>query len=206
MATDRRALRRQLFAVAAEQAGYFTAGQAKDIGYTYPAQAHHVKAGNWLRVHRGLFRLADWIPGLHDDLAMWSLWSRRRATVSHDTALAVHNLGEFESARVHLTVPANFTMNHPALTLHHSELPDNDIQDHGTYRLTTPTRTLIDIAAGAPDEHQLARAVTEAHTRGLTTLRTLRGRAEAADTRAALYIERAIHLAQLPTNEIGDIS
>ncbi|MGH3850356.1 MAG: type IV toxin-antitoxin system AbiEi family antitoxin domain-containing protein [Pseudonocardiaceae bacterium] len=58
MPVDRRDLRRRLFAQASEQAGYFTAAQAKAIGYSYQAQAHHVGAGNWLRIDRGLFRLA----------------------------------------------------------------------------------------------------------------------------------------------------
>ena len=59
MPVDRRDLRRRLFGLASEQAGYFTAAQAKSLGYSYQAQAHHVGAGNWLRVNRGLFRLAE---------------------------------------------------------------------------------------------------------------------------------------------------
>src|SRR5664279_4751118 len=104
MPVDRRDLRRRLFRVAAEQAGYFSAAQAKAIGYSYQAQAHHVGAGNWLRVDRGLFRLTEWVADVHDDLARWALWSKGRAVASHETALAVHGIGEFESARVHLTV------------------------------------------------------------------------------------------------------
>ena len=48
MSGDRRELRRRLFNLAAGQGGYFTAAQAKAIGYSYQAQAHHVGAGNWL--------------------------------------------------------------------------------------------------------------------------------------------------------------
>ncbi len=105
MPADRRDLRRRLLHVAAEQGGYFTAAQAKAEGYSYQAQAHHVAAGNWLRVDRGVFRLAEWVPELHDDLIRWTLWSKGRGVISHDTALAVHGIGEFESAGVHLTVP-----------------------------------------------------------------------------------------------------
>lgn len=60
MPADRRDLRRRLFNVAAEQAGYVTAAQAKEVGYSYQAQAHHVAVGNWIRIERGLFRLAEW--------------------------------------------------------------------------------------------------------------------------------------------------
>jgi hypothetical protein len=37
MPADRRDLRRQLFALAATQGGYFTAAQARQIGYSYQA-------------------------------------------------------------------------------------------------------------------------------------------------------------------------
>jgi predicted transcriptional regulator of viral defense system len=192
MPADRRDLRRQLFAVAAEQAGYFTAAQAKTVGYSYPAQAHHVGAGNWVRVDRGIFRLADWVPGTHDELARWYLWSKERGVVSHDTALGVHNVGEFESPRVHLTVPRGFRMTDDALILHRAELPDDDIEPRPGFRVTTLVRSLIDVAAEHADEDQLTRAVDEALARGTITRRQLRGRAEAVNPLAALRIERTL--------------
>jgi predicted transcriptional regulator of viral defense system len=191
---DRRDLRRRLFTLAAGQGGYFTAAQAKAAGYSYQAQAHHVGAGNWLRVDRGLFRLAEWVPDLHDDLARWTLWSRSRGVVSHESALAVHRVGEFESARVHLTVPPGFTMRDRAVRLHHIDLPAEDVLDHGGFRVTTPERSLVDIAASGPDDDQLARAIEVARDNGLLTIRRLRDLAEAIDPRAALYVERAIQL------------
>ncbi len=192
MPTDRRDLRRRLFALAADQAGYFTAAQAKAVGYSYPAQAHHVGAGNWIRVDRGIFRLADWVPGSHDELARWHLWSKERAAASHDTALAVHEVGEFESPRIHLTVPSGFRMRDDALILHTADLPAEDIEIRPGFRLTTLTRSLIDVAAEHADEDQLARAIDEALARGTMTRRQLRARSEAVDPVAALRIERAL--------------
>lgn len=192
MPADRRDLRRRLFKLASEQAGYFTAAQAKQIGYSYQAQAHHVAAGNWSRIDRGLFRLVEWLPDVHDDLVRWSLWSRGQGVVSHETALAVHGVSEFESAWVHLTVPQGFTMRDNVVVLHREELSDADIEVRTGFRVTTPLRSLIDIAATAPDEEQLARAVGEAMQRGLVSLRMLRSRAEVVDARAALYLERAV--------------
>lgn len=192
MPVDRRDLRRQLFALAADQAGYFTAAQAKSIGYSYPAQAHHVRAGNWIRVDRGIFRLRDWVPGVHDDLARWFLWSKQRAVVSHDTALSVYGVGEFESPRVHLTVPSDFRMTDDAVALHVSELPDEDIEERPGFRLTTLVRSLVDVAAGPADEDQLANALADALALGTVTRRQLRSRAETVDPAAALRIERAL--------------
>lgn len=193
MPVDRRDLRRSLFSLAADQGGYFTAAQAKKIGYSYPAQAHHVGAGNWLRIDRGLFRLAEWVANVNDDLIRWTLWSRGRAIVSHESALSVHGVGEFESARVHLTVPTGFSIREdPSVLLHHANLPEGDVIQRTGFALTTVVRSLIDIAGLSAEEDQLARAIKEAREGGLLTIRQLRTRAEALDAKAALYIERAI--------------
>lgn len=193
MPVDRRDLRRRLFALATDQAGYFSAAQAKALGYSYPAQAHHVRAGNWVRIDRGIFRLADWVPDVHDELARWSLWSKGRAVVSHDTALNVYGVGEFESPRIQLTVPIGFRMRDEALVLHYADLPEGDIVSRPGFRMTTLTRALVDVAADHADEDQLARALAEALDLGAVTKRQLRSRAEAVDARGALRIEHALN-------------
>lgn len=192
MPVDRRDLRKRLFAIASEQGGYFSAAQAKEVGYSYQAQSHHVHAGNWYRVDRGLFRLAEWVPDVYDELARWTLWSKNRAVVSHDTALSVQSVGDFESGRVHLTVPPGFTMSDPAVVLHEADLEDRDIVEHTGYRVTSVERSLIDVAAASPDEELLAAAVQDARRAGQVALRPLVERAETIDPRAALYLERAI--------------
>lgn len=196
MVTDRRDLRRALFAKASEQGGYFTAAEARELGYSYQAQAHHVAAGNWARIDRGLFRLTEWIPEPHDHLIRWTLWSRGRGVVSRESALAVHNIGELESPHVHLTVPRGFTMRDPAVVLHHQDLAAGDVQQRSGFRVTTVVRSLIDVAAASADDDQLGRAILQARSAGLLTLRQLRARAEAIDVRAALRIERALQGAE----------
>ena len=192
MPVDRRDLRRRLFSLAAQQGGYFTAAQAKSLGYSYQAQAHHVAAGNWHRIDRGLFRLAEWIPEIHDDLIRWTLWSKGEGVVSHDTALGVQGVGEFESPRVHLTVPPGFRKRDEAVVLHRADLADSDIVDFGGFRVTNVVRSLIDVATGVADEDQIVRAIDEAAAAGLLTIRQLRARAETVDLKGALRIERAL--------------
>lgn len=192
MATTPRDRRRRLFGIAAEQGGYFSAAQAKELGYSYQAQAHHVDAGNWLRDGRGLFRLAEWVPGVHDNLARWALWSRGHGVVSHETALAVHAVGELESAKVHLTVPPGFRMHHDAVALHTASLPDEDVMVGDGFNLTTPIRSVLDVAGLHADDDQLARVIGEAVERGLLTLRRLRARAEAVDPNVVRHLDRAI--------------
>ncbi len=192
MPIDRRDLRRQLVGLASGQGGYFTASQAKDVGYSYQAQAYHRRSGNWVQVDRAIYRLLEWPPTEHDDLIRWTLWTGARGVVSYETALATHEVGEFEAPHIHLTVPPGFRKDDDALVLHKAVLPDEDVEDRGGYRITTVSRSLIDVASLAPEEDQLARAIEDALSQGKVTRRRLRARAEAVNPRGALFIERAL--------------
>ena len=188
---DRLDLRRRLTAIAATQSGYFTAAQALEAGYSYPAQKYNADRGSWEKVDRGIYRLPEWPVGPHDDLVRWSLWSRGKAVVSHDTALSVYELGDVNPARVHLTVPPNFRPTAHGVVLHRATLPAEDIRSHEGYRITAPLRSLLDVAAEALQLDLLAGAIREALDRGLVTQRELVRRADEFGARAALQIERA---------------
>ncbi len=189
---DRTDLRRRLLAIAARQSGYFTAAQALDAGYSYPAQGYHAKRGNWLRVDRGIYRFPEWPTGPRDDLVRWSLWSRGRAVVSHETALSVHELGDVDPARVHLIAPPNFRQKNPGVVIHRAGLAPRDVQEHEGFDVTTPLRSLLDVAAGELDLDQLGQAIAEALARGMATRRALVDRADEFGGNAALRIERAL--------------
>ncbi len=189
---DRTDLRRRLLVIAARQSGYFSAAQALEVGYSYPAQGYHAKRGNWLHVDRGIYRLPEWPTGPREDLVRWSLWSRDRAVVSHETALSVHELGDVDPARVHLTVPRNFRQRNPGMVVHLADLPSRDVEEHDGFRVTSPLRSLLDVAAGKLDLDQLAQAIDEALSRGMTTRRALLEGADEFDANAALRIERAL--------------
>jgi predicted transcriptional regulator of viral defense system len=189
---DRTDLRRRLLDIAARQSGYFTAAQALGAGYSYPAQGYHAKRGNWLRVDRGIYRFPEWPTGPRDDLVRWSLWSRGRAVVSQETALSVHELGDVDPAHVHLTAPPNFRQKNPSVVIHRADLASRDVQEHEGFRVTTPLRSLLDVAAGELDLDQLGQAIAEALARGMTTRRALLDRADEFGASAALRIERAL--------------
>lgn len=48
----------QLYEIAEGQAGYFTAAQARKVGFSWERLSSNVKTGNFLRVTRGIYRLA----------------------------------------------------------------------------------------------------------------------------------------------------
>ena len=177
MLVDRQDLRRRLTALAATQSGYFTAGQALKIGYSYPNQKFHADRGNWMRVDRGVFRLPQWPTSPHDDLVRWNIWALGRGVVSHESALTVHGVGELDPVRVHLTVPPRFSKSDPSVMLHRATLDGSDVEDRDGFRVTTLLRSIIDVATTGADLDQLARAIGEARDVGLVTARRLRERA-----------------------------
>ncbi|MGL5867052.1 MAG: type IV toxin-antitoxin system AbiEi family antitoxin domain-containing protein [Dermatophilaceae bacterium] len=192
MPGDRQDLRRRLHAVAFGQAGYFSAAQARGIGYTYQAQKYHVDHGNWHRIDRGLFRLPDWPSGREDTYARWTVWSGGRGVVSHDSALSVHELSDANPARVHLTVPPEFGAVDDAVLTHRAEVPSGDVEHRGAWSITTVERTLFDVADGSVSQELVDDAVADALDRELTTARRLLRRSADAPDHAALRVERAL--------------
>ena len=49
---------RRLYQIAERQRGLFTSKQAVSAGFSHSTHGHHVRAGNWVRAHRGIYRLA----------------------------------------------------------------------------------------------------------------------------------------------------
>jgi predicted transcriptional regulator of viral defense system len=160
--------RRKLFDIAQSQAGYFTSSQAVQAGYSHRLQHYHVQRGHWRRIERALFRLRDYPPAEHEDLVRWFLWSGGAAVVSHETAAAVHDLGDLMPARVHLTVPPGFRKAlPPAVVVHRARLAAPDVQEHSGFTVTTPLRTILDLKAAATESDWLAGVVRDALARGM---------------------------------------
>jgi predicted transcriptional regulator of viral defense system len=165
--------KKELRRLALTQGGYFTAKQARETGYDYPHLVYHVSTGAFERAGHGLYRYADIPVAEHDDLIRLSLWSRNRkdepqAVISHETALVLHQLSELLPTRIHLTVPPMFRKKaRRGCVLHKAQLAAGDCEEWEGFRVTTPLRTLLDVAAGDTPREQLDKAVADALQRGL---------------------------------------
>lgn len=163
----------QVLSKAAAQGGYFTTQQARAAGYGYDDQHYHVAEGHWQRVARGLYRLRGFPESPEWDLIEVSLLSSDRAGVpqlvfSHETALRLHELSEINPARLSAIVPPGFRKHLPAeVQLHHDILREDEWEARAGYRVTTPRRTLLDIAASKENWPYLEEAVRDALGRGL---------------------------------------
>ena len=179
MKRDPRETERALIQIAREQEGYFTAAQALSVGYTYRQQHHHKNRGNWEHIDHGVYRLRTYPESEYEDLIRWSLWSRNhrgeiQATVSHETALAIHELGDIMPSRTHLTVPPGFRKKIPGGCIpHKAMLQPNEIEHRHGFNVTTPLRTLVDVANGPISQDLLEGAIRDAFAQGILQSRQL---------------------------------
>jgi predicted transcriptional regulator of viral defense system len=160
-----------LFDLAAGQDGLFSTAQAAEAGYSPQLLQKHLRAGRVRRVRRGVYRLVHFPPGEHEDLAAVWLWSDRAGVFSHETALSLHGLSDVLPARVHLTVPSDWSRRRlrvpQGVVLAYADVPKSDRTWVGPVQVTAVRRTLADcLAAGvAPDLVQ--QAIEQAADRGL---------------------------------------
>lgn len=188
---------RTLTALAASQGGYFTSKQAAAIGYTAPKRTYHVRAGNWVREQRGIFRLSTQPLPARPDLVMWWLWSRNRldrpqGVYSHQTALSLHELTDVMPSRLHMTVPKTFRRSAAipkAVVLHLADVPPSDVEQIDGVPVTKALRTMVDVAASGdvplPD---LEVAFAEATRSGKITRAEIAAANEDAAQRDVLWL------------------
>jgi predicted transcriptional regulator of viral defense system len=172
--------REQLFELADAQGGYFTAAQARRLGYLKQYQQHHRETGAWQNVSRGLFRLRDYPQTDYEQLVQLTLWSHNRqgqaqAVVSHETALRFYELSDVQPDKIHLTVPASFRKTSPGFAvLHKAKLTPSDVQAFNGFSVTKPLRTLLDVAQSHLSPEHLETATTQALQRGLVRRKALK--------------------------------
>jgi predicted transcriptional regulator of viral defense system len=176
MGKDRKEAAKRLYEIAESQQGFFTTKQAKAAGFAENTHPYHVHAGNWIREHRGIYRLASFPRGERPDLMLWSLWSRNRQEIalgiySHQTALSLHDLSDVMPAKLHMTVPKGFRRNSEiprVLVLHLADLPQSEIGAANGVPVTKPMRTILDLLEGGElPPATLRQALREGLRRGL---------------------------------------
>ena len=187
-----------LYSVAAGQAGFFTAKQAKNYGFSASSHTYHVRERHWAREFRGIYRLREFPAVLRPELVRWHLWSmdrtgRAQGVYSHSTALGLYVAPETKPPdappALDMTVPKGFRRSGATpegLTLHYADLPESDIAARNGYRLTTPLRTILDLAtrdlatedlaaADTMPREELSKALLGIVERGLITRRQVKG-------------------------------
>lgn len=176
-----------LFEIADRQQGYFTTGQAVECGYSQPNFRHHVASKEWIKVQRGIYRLARYPVTSHPELVVWSLWSRDingdvQGVWSYETALEIYEISDVMPAKMHMTVPKKFRRRSKIpknLILHFEDLHKTMVKGQQGYLVTSPLKTILDIVEeGKLSEEFIIQAIQEALQKGLISHKELQKIAE----------------------------
>lgn len=165
--------RKLLRQVADAQGGYFTARQASKAGYAPYLHTYHTKNGNWLRVSRGLYRLAGYADSSESELARWALWAGEKSrkgvvAVSHESAGYYYKVLLRKPAEVHLTCSAPYrAYSESGCVIHWSALQKKECIAQPGFLVTTPLRTLHDLLPDLLYDSSLEQTVQSALARAL---------------------------------------
>ena len=117
---------------------------------------------------RAIYRLKRFPASRHEELIRWWLWTRKKGVISHESAAAAYNLGEVLPSKTHVTVPQEFRkVPAPGVVLHKAKLEQKDTESREGYRVTTPLRTILDLARAHLDPERLTAVVKDAISKGL---------------------------------------
>ena len=155
----------RLYRIAEPQAGYVTTAQAKEVGVSRQELYYLRRSGDLLQVAYRIQRLARFPASPHEDIVIDCLWAGSDAVASHESALVVYGIGEAMPATIHITVPRVFRGRRAGATVHHADLAPDEYTRRDGVPVTTPLRTIADIATR--DLSGAGVALTEALERGL---------------------------------------
>ena len=154
---------------AADQHGLVTTDDARDLGLD-PAQLRLLAArGKLERTGRGVYRVLA-LP--IDDLLPYAeavAWAHGAATISHESALAMRGLGDFNPTRVDLTIEPQYFPRRPVprtLRLWRDPIPADDIEVNEGRPVAKVYMALCQVMVAGSDPHQTRRAISDAYRLG----------------------------------------
>lgn len=143
------------------------------MGFSTQLLHGHAKRGNLERVMHGIYRIARFPPSPHEDLVVIWLWSAQEGVFSHETALSLHDLSDAPPAKIHVTLPLSASRRRqiPAgVVVHYGDIGAEERQWLGTLQVTTPARSICDVAKAHGDIEHVSAAIDQGIRRGLFSL------------------------------------
>jgi very-short-patch-repair endonuclease len=212
---------RRFVALAERQHGVVTRAQLIEVGLSDQAIGRRVEDGRLWRVHQGVYAVGRPTLTLFGRFSAAVLSCGPGAALSHLAAGVLLGLLGERGLRIDVTVPGSGgRRRRGAVIIHRGPLPDTDVTIKHGIPVTTPARTLIDLADLLP-RRRLERALDEAAylrldvtdlqprpgRRGSGTLAELVRRHEAGTTRTRSDLEermlRLLRRFRLPTPEVN---
>jgi hypothetical protein len=165
---------RKVTALARKHFGVFTREQVLEAGMTRSAICWRLKHGDWELAYKGIYRMPafpnSWEQRLR--IALYALGED--GAVSHRSAAALWRIDGFTRREVELSTSGRTLPMLDGIIIHERRpLPPIDITIVAGFRVTTLTRTVIDLASVLSNE-RLEIALEHALNRGTVTIPRLR--------------------------------
>jgi len=157
----------QLYNIAENQGGYFTASQAREFGFAWDRLSKNVKSGRFTRVAHGVYRLTQFPYSSYEDLFIACLRAGLKSVISHESALSVYELSDVLPHEIHVIVPRSSSVRRKGIRQHTNQLEEGEITSREGLPITTVARTLADAASSGLAEELVLQAIDEALTQGL---------------------------------------
>jgi very-short-patch-repair endonuclease len=154
--------------VARRQHGLVTREQLVDLGMRPRAIDRRVESRRLIRIRRGVYRVGPIAQQLEPEMAA-ILAVGPGSAISHDYAVALHELHPYpaKDGFVDVTVAGRQPGPKPGIRIHRTaHLPDDEVTHRHRIPVTTPARTIIDVAPHLGDR-VLEQLLAEAHRRRL---------------------------------------
>ena len=172
--------------IAAGRQGIVTWAQLRGAGMTRHTITRHVESGWLVQRHRGIYQLGVF-PGPFGREMAALLACGPRAVLSHWAAAIVHALCSRILRPIDVSVAGGSPRRRPGIRPHRAlALPECEVVTRHGMRITTPARTLLDLAATTP-RADLERLVEEAMVQRLASPEELHA-----------VIERGAHRSGVP--------
>jgi predicted transcriptional regulator of viral defense system len=163
-----------LYGIAEDQAGYFTAAQARAAGLRQVRLVQLAHQGDIERVSRGVYRFTRFPVSRLGHYLEAVLWPQVRrpgvvGVISHQSALAIHDLSDVSPARVHVTLPTSVRIRREVpkrLVLHFADLSPADVERVEGVPVTTPARSIRDAHASHLGNELVAHAIADGRRSG----------------------------------------
>ncbi|MGH2831058.1 MAG: DUF559 domain-containing protein [Actinomycetota bacterium] len=169
---------RLLSRVAAARYGVFTREEALREGATRNVIQRRLRDGRWERIQHGVYRLAGVPQSWRQSLAAACLAAGEGAVSSHRAAGQLWDSAEVPRGFIEISIPRTRGVRPAGATVHRvSDLSPHDVVVKDAIPVTTPARTLIDLA-GVLSRDEMEEALDDALRRGLVSLGWLRWRIE----------------------------
>jgi hypothetical protein len=147
--------------LAARQCGTFARAHALAVGFSDPSIRRRLRAGRWLRVHPGVYRLAGVPESWLADVWAALLAAAPHAVVSHETALRIHGSQHVPPYPIGLTIPHGGHARVRGAFVHQlSDVRPHHVGSFDELPVTTAARSIVDMAAAA-GPRQLGRVVDD---------------------------------------------